>query len=379
MQLKKILVSLLVAIMILSTAVIGASAAEAVTTSAKSTFDIAVETKTTADAEGNVAAKAGDTVEVSVVIKNNPGVALLQFVLKYDDKTLTPVKGSDGKVAIESGIYSFKDSVLASANGIDTSVSGSIRVTADLNNKIDIKETGTVLKLSFKIGDKFDGTTKVEVVDEYAFTANYAQVAVVKAPLNMVVHSFGAAQVTAPTCTTEGYSITTCANCKLEVKSDVVAATGHTEVAVPGYAATCTTKGLSDGSKCSVCATVLVEQTEIPTNDDHKPVEIPAVAATCTSKGATAGSKCSACDKVLVDPTEVAELAHTTEIIPAVEPTYSEAGSTEGEKCSVCGEILKAPETVEKLSLAWLYIVIGAVAVVGVAVVVVVVVLKKKK
>ena len=35
MQLKKILVSLLVAIMILSTAVIGASAAEAVTTSAK--------------------------------------------------------------------------------------------------------------------------------------------------------------------------------------------------------------------------------------------------------------------------------------------------------------------------------------------------------
>ena len=378
MQLKKILVSLLVAIMILSTAVIGVSAADAVTTSANATFDIAVETKTAADAEGNVAAKAGDTVEVSVVIKNNPGVALLQFTLKYDAETLTPVKGSDGKVAIESGIYKFQDSVLG-LNGIDTSVDGAIRMTADLSNKTDITETGAMLKLSFKIGDKFDGTTKVEVVDEYAFNSKYASVTVVKAPLNLVVHSFGEPKVTAPTCTTEGYSITTCANCKLEVKSDVVEATGHTEVAVPGYAATCTTKGLTDGSKCSVCSTVIVEQTEIPTNDDHKAVEIPAVAATCTTKGATAGSKCSACDKVLVEPTEVAEIAHTIEKIPAVEPTYSEAGSTEGEKCSVCGEIVKAPETVEKLSLAWLYIVIGAVAVVGVAVVVVVVVLKKKK
>lgn len=378
MQLKKILVSLLVAIMILSTAVIGASAAEAVTTSAKTTFDIAVETKTTADAEGNVAAKAGDTVEVSVVIKNNPGVALLQFTLKYDAETLTPVKGSDGKVAIESGIYKFQDSVLG-LNGIDTSVDGAIRLTADLSNKTDITETGAMLKLSFKIGDKFDGTTKVEVVDEYAFNSKYASVTVVKAPLNLVVHSFGEPKVTAPTCTTEGYSISTCANCKIEVKSDVVEATGHTEVAVPGYAATCTTKGLTDGSKCSVCDTVIVAQTEIPTNDDHKAVEIPAVAATCTTKGATAGSKCSACDKVLVEPTEVAEIAHTVEKIAAVEPTYSEDGATEGEKCSVCGEILKAPEVIEAKSLTWLYIVIAAVAVVGVAVVVVVVVLKKKK
>lgn len=378
MQLKKILVSLLVAIMILSTAVIGVSAADAVTTSAKTTFDIAVETKTTADAEGNVAAKAGDTVEVSVVIKNNPGVALLQFTLKYDAETLTPVKGSDGKVAIESGIYKFQDSVLG-LNGIDTSVDGAIRLTADLSNKTDITETGAMLKLSFKIGDKFDGTTKVEVVDEYAFNSKYASVTVVKAPLNLVVHSFGEPKVTAPTCTTEGYSISTCANCKIEVKSDVVEATGHTEVAVPGYAATCTTKGLTDGSKCSVCDTVIVAQTEIPTNDDHKAVEIPAVAATCTTKGATAGSKCSACDKVLVEPTEVAEIAHTVEKIAAVEPTYSEDGATEGEKCSVCGEILKAPEVIEAKSLTWLYIVIAAVAVVGVAVVVVVVVLKKKK
>lgn len=378
MQLKKILVSLLVAIMIISTAVVGVSAAEAVTTSANATLDFAVETKTTADAEGNVAAKAGDTVEVSVVIKNNPGVALLQFTLKYDEKALTPVKGSNGEIALESGIYSFKDSVL-NRNGIDTSVAGSIKLTADLNNKIDIDKTGVVLKLSFKIGEKFDGTTKVEVVDDNAFNSNYNKVAVNKTALNLLVHAYGDAKVTAPTCTEEGYSIKTCANCNDEVKFDVVAAKGHTAVAVPGYAATCTSTGLTEGSKCSVCDVVLTEQTEIPANDDHKLVEIPAVAATCTSKGATAGSKCSACGKVIVEPTEVAEVAHTVEKIPAVEPTYSEDGATEGEKCSVCGEILKAPEVIEAKSLTWLWIVIAAVVVVGAGCVVFFFVSKKKK
>jgi hypothetical protein len=337
-----------------------------------------VETKTTADAEGNVAAKAGDTVEVSVVIKNNPGVALLQFTLKYDEKALTPVKGSNGEIALESGIYSFKDSVL-NRNGIDTSVAGSIKLTADLNNKIDIDKTGVVLKLSFKIGEKFDGATKVEVVDDNAFNSNYNKVAVNKTALNLLVHAYGDAKVTAPTCTEEGYSIKTCANCKDEVKFDVVAAKGHTAVAVPGYAATCTSTGLTEGSKCSVCDVVLTEQTEIPANDDHKLVEIPAVAATCTSKGATAGSKCSACDKVIVEPTEVAEAAHTVEKIPAVEPTYSEDGATEGEKCSVCGEILKAPEVIEAKSLTWLWIVIAAVVVVGAGCVVFFFVSKKKK
>ncbi len=37
----------------------------------------------------------------------------------------------------------------------------------------------------------------------------------------------------------------------------------HTEIAVSGYAATCTSSGLTDGTKCSECGEVLVEQLEI--------------------------------------------------------------------------------------------------------------------
>ena len=39
---------------------------------------------------------------------------------------------------------------------------------------------------------------------------------------------------------------------------------GHTEVIIPGFAATCTEEGLSEGKYCSACETVLVAQEAIP-------------------------------------------------------------------------------------------------------------------
>ena len=46
--------------------------------------------------------------------------------------------------------------------------------------------------------------------------------------------------------------------------SDMQLVTGHTPVAVPSIAATCTEDGLTEGSKCSVCGQVLVAQEIIP-------------------------------------------------------------------------------------------------------------------
>ncbi len=40
--------------------------------------------------------------------------------------------------------------------------------------------------------------------------------------------------------------------------------TAHTPETIPGFEATCTEPGLTDGEKCSVCGAVLTEQTEIP-------------------------------------------------------------------------------------------------------------------
>jgi len=71
---------------------------------------------------------------------------------------------------------------------------------------------------------------------------------------------------------------------------------------------------------------------------------IPAVPATCTDKGLTEGTKCSDCGEILVKQEEVAALGHTEEVIPGTPATFDAAGTTDGVKCSVCDMILVAQE-----------------------------------
>ncbi len=120
-----------------------------------------------------------------------------------------------------------------------------------------------------------------------------------------------------------------------------------------GGTATCEGK-----AKCEVCAT------EYGTAKGHTP----GGEATCTS-----AQKCTVCNKEL-NPAK----GHTEEIIPAVEPSYAEEGATEGKKCTVCGTITDAPGVVPAKSLAWLWVLIVAVAVIGAGVAVYFFVLRKK-
>ena len=61
------------------------------------------------------------------------------------------------------------------------------------------------------------------------------------------------------TCTEEGSKKFVC-SCGKTVKTEKIPLAPHTEENVPGKAATCTEKGLTDGKKCSVCGETLVEQ-----------------------------------------------------------------------------------------------------------------------
>ena len=77
-------------------------------------------------------------------------------------------------------------------------------------------------------------------------------------------HTYGGGTVTVnPTCTAAGTIVYKCTKCGAS-KTEAVKAKGHTAVALPGKAATCTATGLSEGSKCSVCNEMLTAQTEIP-------------------------------------------------------------------------------------------------------------------
>lgn len=76
-------------------------------------------------------------------------------------------------------------------------------------------------------------------------------------------HNYVSEITTDPTCTTTGIRTYTCEICG-DSYEEVIEATGHTVVTDAAVAAACETTGLTEGSHCSVCKTVLVAQKVIP-------------------------------------------------------------------------------------------------------------------
>ncbi len=249
MQLKRILVSLLVVVLMLSaTVVIGAEDTVLSTTAA--TFDIAVGTEPAAESNGTLVVKAGDKIDVSITITGNPGVSMLQFVLKYNADVLAPVVDENNEVVIEkSDIFTFEDSV-RDFDGVRVEEDkGVITFTSDLNNKVDITATGLVAKLSFTVKEDAHGEGNVELVDVIAYKANYDKITTNATTVNVLAHTLAEeAEVIAPTCTEGGYSVLKCTQCDYKVEFDAVEATGHTEEPY----------GI-DGIRCSDCGEILRE------------------------------------------------------------------------------------------------------------------------
>ncbi len=140
----------------------------------------------------------------------------------------------------------------------------------------------------------------------------------------------------------------------------------HNAVVVKGYAATCSEKGLTDGSYCSICLKILSEQKEIEkvehtwsdatcTNAkicttcgliDGIPVEHSIVidegyAATCINEGLTYGAHCSDCGKVLLEQVITPIADHTEVVDKGYEATCTKTGLTDGSHCLICNEVLK--------------------------------------
>ena len=106
-------------------------------------------------------------------------------------------------------------------------------------------------------------------------------------------HTYGEwMEIKAPSCSEAGRERRECSGCTDKEYRDIPK-TSHTAVTDEGYASSCTEKGLSDGSHCSVCGDVLVKQEELPLAS-HTEETIPA-----TDKK-TEGKRCSVCGTVLV-------------------------------------------------------------------------------
>ena len=155
-------------------------------------------------------------------------------------------------------------------------------------------------------------------------------------------HNYNTSGKVEPTCTEKGYDKHVCSRCGNTYKDNFVDALGHTVVVDPAVAPDCTHTGLTEGSHCSVCNTVLKAQETVPAtgHNYNKVVTEP----TCTEKGYTTYT-CSVCgDSYVADYVDA--LGHTVVVDPAVAPDCTHTGLTEGSHCSVCNTVLKAQETV---------------------------------
>ena len=108
---------------------------------------------------------------------------------------------------------------------------------------------------------------------------------------------------------------------------------GHTEVTDAAKAPTCTESGLTEGSHCSVCNTVLTAQTEIDALG-HYGVSHEAKDPTCTEVGWDEYVTCSRCDYTTY--VEKAALGHDKVAHEGKAPTCTEVGWNEYRTCDRC-------------------------------------------
>ncbi|MBQ2848040.1 MAG: hypothetical protein IJE74_07270 [Clostridia bacterium] len=148
-------------------------------------------------------------------------------------------------------------------------------------------------------------------------------------------HSEVIDKAVAPTCTetglTEGKHCDICD--KVIVAQNVVGSLGHSYESKVTTESTCEATGVKTFT-CSVCGD---NYTEVIPATGHTEVIDKAVAPTCTETGLTQGSHCSECDKVLIAQEVVSSLGHSYEGKVTTEPAC-EAEGVETFTCSACGD-----------------------------------------
>ena len=125
---------------------------------------------------------------------------------------------------------------------------------------------------------------------------------------------------------------------------------GHKAVKDAAVAATCENAGKTEGSRCSVCNTVIKAQTTTAALGHSWDGGKITKAATCTAAG-TKTYTCTRCKKTRTET--IAATGHKAVKDAAVAATCETTGKTEGSHCSVCNTVIKAQATVAALGHSW--------------------------
>lgn len=198
-------------------------------------------------------------------------------------------------------------------------------------------------KADFTVTGISEGTATITLYEVFSNTT-YATYEVT------VKHSYDDGEIiTAANCNTDGVKRYTCTGCgatKTENLGKDPSNHAGTQIVVNAREASCG-DGYTGDTVCSACRYVYQYGKTIPAvTDNHTPVIDAAVAPTCTTVGLTEGSHCSVCNTVLVAQTEIPAKGHTEVVDPSVPATKTKTGLTEGRHCSICGAVLVAQQVI---------------------------------
>ena len=120
----------------------------------------------------------------------------------------------------------------------------------------------------------------------------------------------------------------------------------HSPEVIPAVAPTCTKTGLTEGLKCSVCGTVLVEQEVVPMTA-HNYVGEETKKPTCEQEGEMTYT-CTACGgsytasipmtahTEVIDKAVAPSCTKTGQCLPSVKPVFVQVGATVSSMTMVC-------------------------------------------
>ena len=168
--------------------------------------------------------------------------------------------------------------------------------------------------------------------------------------------------VTNPTCTEKGYTTHTCKKGDHTYVDSYVDALDHTpkeavqENVVPS---TCTKTGSYDlVVYCSVCDAKLSSESKTSELAPHTEVTVPGKAASCTETGLTDGKKCSVCGETTLEQTEVPLEKHNyvdgiCSICDGINPNHYFVVTIKEAKAAADGAKVSVSGTVSTINTAW--------------------------
>ena len=286
----------------------------------------------------------GGTTQVSIILKNNPGIASLKFNIEYDDDlTLTDV-------AFNSSFGPYVTTPKPYVNP------QTITLISPLT---DISAEGILATLTFNISEEVPDGYVAEINIAYdvddVYNGNYDSVAldVVNGRVTVYDGIPGDIDGDSKVGTQDAIILFRyIAGWSVDVDPDALDVNGDNKInskdaiTLFRYVAGWENIELHRGKTCA-----------------HELTHIPEIAATCKENGQIAHWQCSLCSKYFGDENAAVEVSvedmvipatgHTEVIDEAVAPTHDSTGLTEGKHCSVCNTVLLEQQVVPKLEASY--------------------------